>query len=128
SIELDDAGAPARKGELLLVDPGEDDLAAARRAGFTVLGRETLGELGIGVARLAVPDRMPLARAEAALRKLLPQAELAADNLHLPSGGSMAGAGAGGGGSAPAFDTQVGDACRRLAGFRRRRTAGQRSR
>ena len=114
SIELDDAGAPARKGELLLLDPAEADIATAQRAGFMLLGRETLAELGIGVARLSLPDGQTLPRGEAALRKLLPQASIAADNLHLPADGaaaSSAGSGAAGGGSAvppAAIDAQVG--------------------
>jgi hypothetical protein len=108
SIEFDEAGEPARKGELLLIDPGEADLAAAQRAGFTLLGRETLGELGIGVARLGVPERMPLARAAIALRKLLPQANVTADNLHLPSGDAAAAPGGRSSASVPAIDTPVG--------------------
>lgn len=112
AIELDDAGEPARKGELLLVEPAEADLATARRAGFTLLERDTLGQLGLSVARLGVPEHMPLAKAQAALGKLLPRATIAADNLHLPSGGKPAT----GGGARPAIpsvgasaiDTQVG--------------------
>jgi subtilisin family serine protease len=108
TIEFDEAGEPARKGELLLLDPTDSDLAAVQSAGFSLLGRETLGELGIGVARLGVPDRMSLARAEAALRKLLPQANITADNLHLPASGSVSAADGGDAGTAPAIDTQVG--------------------
>lgn len=108
SIELDAAGEPARKGELLLLDPGEADIGAAQRAGFSLLGRETLGELDIAVARLSVPERMPLARAEAALRKLLPQANITADNLHLPAGGAASAPGSRGSASAAEIDTQVG--------------------
>jgi hypothetical protein len=108
SIELDDAGAPARKGELLLLDPAEADIAAAQRAGFTLLGRETLTELGIGVARLGVPGGQTLPRGEAVLRKILPQASITADNLHLPAGGSASTASGGGVAVAPAIDAQVG--------------------
>lgn len=107
NIEFDDAGEPARKGELLLLDPGEADIAATQAAGFTLLGHETLGELGIGVARLGVPEAMPLARAQAALRKLLPQASITADSIHLPAGGAAV-TGGRGAASAPAIDTPVG--------------------
>lgn len=107
-IELDASGEPARKGELLLLDPSDEDLATARAAGFPLLERERLGELDIAVARLGLPDRMTLARAEAALRKLLPQANVAADNLHLPSGGVLSSAGSGPAATAPAIDTPVG--------------------
>lgn len=107
-IEFDDAGNPARKGELLLLNHSEADIVAAQGTGFTVLGRETLGELGISVARLGVPDHMPLARAQATLRKLLPQAIVATDNIHLRAGGSAAAAGGSGATSAVAIDTPVG--------------------
>ena len=108
AIELDDAGQPARKGELLLVDPTEADLSAARRSGFMLLERETLGELGIAVARLSVPDRLSLARAEERLGELLPQATITADNLHLPSGRAGSARGRKGTGNAPAIDTPIG--------------------
>jgi hypothetical protein len=108
AIELDETGEPARKGELLLVEPAEPDIATAQHAGFTLIERDRLGELGIGIARLGVPGHMPLARAQALLTKLLPQATIAPDNLHLPSGGKPA---AGGGAqpmALPAIDTKVG--------------------
>ncbi|GGZ07722.1 S8 family serine peptidase [Novosphingobium colocasiae] len=108
SIELDDGGSPARKGELLLLDATDADIATAQGAGFTLQGRETLGELGIGVVRLGVPHRMPLARAQEVLHKLLPQATVAPDNIHLPAGSSAGAARGPGAGSAPAIDTQVG--------------------
>ena len=86
SIEIDKDGQPARKGELLLMGASEADLAAAERAGFTVLGRERLGELDIAVVRLGVPTDTSLARAEANLQALLPNATIAADSLHFPAG------------------------------------------
>lgn len=82
SIERDETGAPARRGELLLVDPTEAQLDAARDAGFAVLGSERLEELDLGVTRLAVPAGQPLARAEALLRRQLPDATITADTLH----------------------------------------------
>jgi hypothetical protein len=110
TIELDAAGAPARRGELLLLDPEEADIAAAGAAGFAVIGRERLDTLGIGVVRLAVPPRLPLARAQAALAKLLPGATVSADTLHLPSGRGAAGrvAGARPAGAAAPIDAEVG--------------------
>jgi len=86
TIELDAADQLARKGELLLLDPEQPVLAIAEHAGFTVVGRDTLGELGMTVVRLGVPQGMSLSRAEGELRKLLPDATVTADNLHLPAG------------------------------------------
>lgn len=88
SIERDAAGDPARRGELLLIDPAPGALDAASAAGFTVLSSEQLGELGIAVARLRVPDGLSLARAQAALGKLLPDATISADTLSFQSGGA----------------------------------------
>ena len=90
SIEADDEGQPARKGELLLMGASEAEVGAAERAGFAVIERERLGELDIAVVRLSVPSGRSLARAEAELRTLLPTATIAADNLHFPAGSSGA--------------------------------------
>lgn len=108
SIEFDNAGEPARKGELLLLDPAHTDLMAAQDAGFTLLGRETLDELDIGVARLGVPKGMSLVRAEQALYKLLPQANIATDSIHLPAGGSASAGAEKSPSVMPGIATQVG--------------------
>lgn len=107
-IEFDDTGAPARKGELLLLDPTEADLATAQRADFVLIGRETLDELAIDVARLGLPDGKSLSRSESALRKLLPEASITADNLHLPAGGAASPESSSVATNAPVIDTKVG--------------------
>lgn len=86
TIERDDSGAPARRGELLLVDPTQAQLATARDAGFVLKGEERLAVLDLAVVRLAVPIDQPLARAEALLRSRLPGATITADTLHEPAG------------------------------------------
>ncbi|PZU08440.1 MAG: peptidase S8 [Sphingobium sp.] len=86
TIERDDSGAPARRGELLLVDPTQAQLATARDAGFVLKGEERLAVLNLAVVRLAVPIDQPLARAEALLRSRLPDATITADTLHEPAG------------------------------------------
>lgn len=90
SMELDANGAPARRGELLLIGASETDTARAREAGFVPLSRERLDTLDIHVVRLAVPERLSLAKAHAALRKLLPDATISADTLYFQSGGTIA--------------------------------------
>lgn len=100
AVERDATGEPARRGELLLIAPSDAELNAATGAGFAVLGRENLGELGLSVVRLRVPQRLSLAKGERSLRALLPDAMITADNLHLPAGPS--GTRAGRGGAAPA--------------------------
>jgi hypothetical protein len=85
-LELDAAGDPARRGELLLTGAGDADVIRAEAAGFTVLGRERLDTFGITVVRLGVPARQSLAKAEATLKTLLPGATVSADTIHFQSG------------------------------------------
>ena len=87
-IELDAGGAPARRGQLLLLDPAPATLAAAQAAGFSGAVREELGSLGLTVVRLTLPRGVSLAEGEALLRQVAPAAEIAPDNLHFQSGGA----------------------------------------
>ncbi|WP_082635060.1 S8 family serine peptidase [Sphingobium baderi] len=90
SMELDADGAPARRGELLLIGANDTDIAKARDAGFAPLSHERLDALEIDVVRLAVPSAMPLAKAQAALRKLRPDATISADTLYFQAGAVVA--------------------------------------
>ena len=90
AVERDRQGAPARRGELLVLDAGEADLEAARRSGFTVLSGERIEGLEMVVTRLRVPAGFDLAEAEAMAARLMPGAEVAADNLHFPAGRAFA--------------------------------------
>lgn len=85
-IERDSRGAPARRGEILVMDASAEALAAGEAAGFAVLSREEIEGLGFTVVRLQVPDGVDLAEAEETLARLMPQASIAPDNLHFQSG------------------------------------------
>src|SRR5687768_2338102 len=89
TIELDAKGAPARRGELLLLDPDPAALAAAQAAGFMPAGREELGSLGLAVVRVTLPRGVSLAEGEALLGRAAPGAEIAPDSLHFQSGASL---------------------------------------
>jgi len=89
TIELDRNGAPARRGELLVMDGDAAGVARAEAAGFRVLNQETLYGLDIAVTRFAVPAGTTLAEGEQALGALLPQAIVAPDNLHREAGGAV---------------------------------------
>lgn len=86
AIEFDASGAPARRGELLVMDAPAEALERANQDGFTVLSRENIEGLDIAVIRLGVPEGMSLSDAEMRLRGILPGAEISADNLHFQSG------------------------------------------
>lgn len=88
TVELDAQGAPARRGELLLLDPSPAALAAVQAAGFTVAEREQFGSLGLSVVRLQVPRGTRLAQAQALLARVAPGAEIVPDSLHFQSGGT----------------------------------------
>jgi hypothetical protein len=87
-IEFDAQGAPARRGELLVMNVQVDALGPALDAGFTVLSREEVEGLDLSLLRLGVPAGMELAEAQSTLARLLPQGQVSADNLHFPSGSS----------------------------------------
>ena len=88
-IERDDVGAPARTGELLLIDADDAAIRVASEAGFTLIERERIAELDIDVARLAVPRDMALRTAIRRLRRALPGREITADQLLFASGGEF---------------------------------------
>lgn len=89
-IDLDVNGAPARRGELLVMDIDADALKLAVERGYTLLSRETVEGLDIDLVRLSVPDGAKLSEAEQELKALLPDAEIAADHLHFQSGSETA--------------------------------------
>lgn len=89
SIERDILGQPARRGELLLLDPSPEELERAAQAGFAIQGREDIEGLDFGVVRMAIPRGISLARAEMKLEGLIPGVSVSADLLHFQSGGDL---------------------------------------
>ena len=86
SIELDAAGEPARRGELLVMNIERSRLEAVAVAGFTVLAHEEIEGLDFEVTRLSAPEGMGLAEAQRTLALLLPGSQVSADNLHFEAG------------------------------------------
>ncbi|WP_284126063.1 S8 family serine peptidase [Parerythrobacter aestuarii] len=86
SIARDVNGDLARKGELLAMGVTAQDQAAIDDAGFRVLSTETIEGLGLTITRLALPDDLDLAEAEALARELGIGTQISADNLHYQSG------------------------------------------
>ena len=85
TLELDDRGNPAVRGEVLGVDIGPAGIEAARKAGFTLIDQSEIGDLGIRTARFAAPEGMSLTRALRTIRKAAP-GEWTANQLHFESG------------------------------------------
>jgi len=84
-LEMTSAG-PAVRGEIVVVDPQPLALAALAAAGFRVLEREAVEDLGFELVTLAAPEGLSVDRAIARLRRLAPGLEVSANHLHLPSG------------------------------------------
>jgi hypothetical protein len=87
TLEFDDRGDPAVRGEVLGVDISPAGIEAARMAGFTLLASDEIEALGIRSVRLAAPKGMSLARALRTIRKLAP-GDWSANQLHFESGAS----------------------------------------
>jgi subtilisin family serine protease len=88
-LELDPEGNPAVRGELLAVGLDEGAQAAALADGFNVIEAGVIEGAGVPYAQLAVPSGMSLAKALRTLRRIAPAAEISANQLHLPSGGTL---------------------------------------
>lgn len=86
AIERDARGDPARRGELLVIELDAASLALAEGAGFAQLSSERIEGLDLAVTRLRAPAGMALARAQALLQRLLPDAVVSADSLYFQSG------------------------------------------
>lgn len=93
AVEFDAQRQPARRGTLLLLDPSADDLRVTTAEGFAIVAQGAIDGLDTPYAQLAVPDGVPLARAEARLHRLLPNAEITADHIYFPSGSTGAASG-----------------------------------
>lgn len=89
-IELDMAGAPARRGVILVMDASADELERAKNAGFLIGETDTIAELDIPFVRLEIPKGISLARAAKQLAQLMPEAMISPDNLHFASGTALA--------------------------------------
>lgn len=107
-MEPDASGDPARRGELLLTGASAVEIAKAEASGFAVLGHERLDALDFAVVRLGVPGRQSLAKAEATLKQLLPDAVVSADTLHFQSGAAGKGIAPGSSRITAAIDQPVG--------------------
>lgn len=85
-VEVDRAGQPARRGELLIMDLDGRGQAALESEGFRTISREEMEGLDVSVIRIAIPASLTLAEAEQLAARVAPDAVVAPDNLHFQSG------------------------------------------
>jgi subtilisin family serine protease len=89
-LELDPSGFPAVRGEIIVLDPSADVLAAARADGF-VVGSDTVEEgLDTRTVVLQAPTGLSLKNALAKLRKLAPGTAFSSNALFEQSGSAVA--------------------------------------
>lgn len=97
-IDVDPAGEPVVRGELVALSPSPVVLARARVAGFRVLRQRALGRLGIDVAVLSAPDGQSTRQALGRLRSLDPDGVFDFNHIYLDAGTVRVSSG---GGAAP---------------------------
>lgn len=104
-LELDDLGQAVVRHEILAVSPTERSLEIARKAGFTVIGSETLDDLGITLVTLSTPSGVSARQGVRRLRKADPQGQYDYNHIYSDAGpleAATAPAAAGGGGGSSA--------------------------
>src|SRR3546814_11273163 len=84
-LEMTDVG-PAVRGEIIAVDPDPAALAAAREAGFTIVGEDDFQELGLRSVTLAAPRGLSLEEAMERLEDVAPAGDFTATHIPLRNG------------------------------------------
>lgn len=86
TVEADDRGAPAVRGEIVAMNLDPQGEQALLEGGFTPIAREQIDGLGIAFARFRIPRGDGLPRALRDARRAAPGADISADTLHFQSG------------------------------------------
>ncbi len=102
TVDRDERGEPVVRGEILALAPSPESLAAAERAGFSVLRREPLDALGLQVAALATPRGLSAIAALKRLRAVDPTGSYDYDHLYFGAGATKAPTGVRGEPASPA--------------------------
>jgi len=93
-LEIDHAGDPVRKGEVIVMSPTDDALARAQGAGFRVVTRQSDEALGLSTVLLAAPKGQSAEEGLRRLRDLDPAGQYELNHIYEPAGAGLAPAGA----------------------------------
>ncbi len=85
-LDLDPAGAPVRRGQLLAIGPSATAMTAIAGAGFRVLGERDLAGLDVKVLILQPPPRLDLVAALVKLREIDPEGTYDYNHIYSDSG------------------------------------------
>ena len=102
ALDVDDAGNPVRRDEIVALDPAPSSLTKAQAAGFGVVRTDTIEGLGLSAVLLAPPKGKSARKALAQLRALDPAGNYSLDPIYEPARAPLApaaGAAAGSGGA-----------------------------
>ena len=91
TVEVDRAGMPIVRGEVLAVSPTDAQLTTALAGGFTVVRVRTLDDLDMRIVVLGAPPGMDTLRALARLQELVPSANLDFNHIYTGSGSVVVG-------------------------------------
>lgn len=89
ALDVDDAGAPIRRDEILALGATSAALEAARAAGFTIIRAQIIDGLGLVVTILKPPPRLPARRALALLKARDPEGSYEVNHVYQPAGGAL---------------------------------------
>ena len=89
TLEMDGSGNPARRGQLIAIDPSPAALVSATRAGFTIRSDENDEILGLRTVILTPPSAMSAAKALAVLRRAASGIQADFNHVFEPAGGVL---------------------------------------
>ncbi|MEO6171131.1 MAG: S8 family serine peptidase [Lysobacter sp.] len=85
-LDIDAAGAPVVRGEVIVIEPTPDTLARATAAGFRVTAEHTLAALGFRALVLRAGPGISTPEALATLRRIAPNGEFDYNHLYQDAG------------------------------------------
>lgn len=85
-LDIDAAGAPVVRGEVVAIDPTATSLARATAAGFGITGEHTLPSLGMRLVVLRAAHGLDTRAALATLRRLDPEGHYDYNHLYVDAG------------------------------------------
>lgn len=90
TLDVDDAGNPVRRDEIVILDPAPASLARAQAAGFGVIRTDTIDGLGLSAVLLAPPKGKSARKGLAQLRALDPTGNYSLDPIYEPARAPLA--------------------------------------
>ena len=90
TVEDDGKGLPVKRGVVAVLDPDQEGIEAALRAGFRIVSDRAEPDLGLRVVSLAVPKGKSAKAGLKLLEQVAPELKADFDNLFEPAGGSLA--------------------------------------